>query len=690
MSLPQLKFAPYIQPFVGGLSEETGEAIKQRLAQYYDAQDQADALGYATNQIKSQILPQDKINIDNIAQNYNNKLQEYVNRGDYENLGRAIKMDARKFNNEITPYLQQKQLYQDYLKQINDNKDISQSTRNGAIRRSLEMYQGYDPNNPNTSFKGYIPNKDINLVEEADKFAKDFKADSKEYQIPDYLTGITRTVSSKTNQEPIKLNKDGRSVVLHIDENGNFNTDNIGRPVNQIEYALRQYLGGNNDVKNYAESQAFITGSNNKFKQELESGIQAALQKHGFTEISDKSDINIPTSIKYMQDMAELNKPIETSTGGFAVNKYAVNEFNDLKFNPNTGNLQANTDMLQANNDGSFTRFFDKNGNQISLEQKSKLDFSRNMEASSSQGQSGQKDYYTSEIVPKEEVEKLRNQQNQKFDKLVDLALLSQAGLLYPKAGQNQYQHQVAQTNYLLANKDKKVNPQFREKVLNDYKNDLKEYKNIEVPIILNKNNTGIKIFGEGANILANLSNRTIHINQGENKSIGIKNNELEGANNYDELQFKLNEKGWKIEEATEVGTMFGNPQGNNPATLVTLTLSNKKGKKTSLNISAELSELDSNFKYLNNTQKIYKAIASGNSGIVNLGDGLARIEVVNIPLSVTGEGKGIKSLVRTVDENGLPVAGELGQYKPAYSYLADLYTLYKNRGVINVDKTKK
>ncbi len=678
--LPQFKFAPYIQPFVGGLSEEAGQAVKQRLAQYYQAQDDADAIGYAANQLKYQTLPNDQLAVNNITKSYNDKLQEYVNKGDYENLGRAIKMDARRFSNDITPLLQRKAQYQDYVKEINSNKNLSEETKKLAIRKSMETDRGYNPEDINThTFAGYVPNNDVNIADVIDKYTENFKGDGKEYEIKDFITGVTTKVKSSTNEAPILYNKNGKNVPLFFDETTNqFNLDQIGRPTNQIEYAARAYAQGNTDISNYAQSQAYLTGSNEKVNRELNTAISAALKKAGYTDTSRTTDISIPTSYDYMNKIADNNRQLETTTAGYIPNTTVTDMFDGSKIN-STGDIQNDTDLLEANPDGSFNKFVDDKGNILSLNEVENIRKGKNTPLGG--GISDKK--FTVVKVPKEEVTKIRDVQNKNLDELVKLAALSQAGLEYPQQGQNAYQHQFAKTNYLIINEKKLKDPNFRKQVFKAYKQDIDFNKNIEVPKVIADNKTGIKVFGEGDNIIGNIGNRVVHINQSNNE-LGLTPSSLEGANDYKTLLEKLPE-GWEVETMTGSDILFGNPQGTNPAAQVMLTLKNKEsGKKTTLNISTELNPIDNNFAALQKINEIYRKSISGSGGEVSL-PGAGKVKITSIPLSVTGEGKGFKTIVQQLNQDGVAV----GDAQPYIGFINKLYQGLKTNNIIN-PPTKK
>lgn len=174
----ELSYSPYVSQFVGSPIEEFRNTA-QTLRDTYDAATaQEDVLTHALESLNAADFEGDQAMLNEMRQRYRSIIDQRAQRGDYENLLRAIRKDANKLSAEYAPIQRNMQAYQNYIKSLQDNKDIGEGTRKAALAFSTHNYKGLDPKNIEGSiFRGYNPAKDVNLVEEADKVIKGWEAD---------------------------------------------------------------------------------------------------------------------------------------------------------------------------------------------------------------------------------------------------------------------------------------------------------------------------------------------------------------------------------------------------------------------------------------------------------------------------------------------------------------------------------
>lgn len=92
--------------------------ITQRRQEYDLSAEAADVLGYQTDTLKQNISPfePDALYAGELMNKYRNEIDQWTERGDYENLTREVKRSTRQFQQEVTPLLARRKAFDDYKK----------------------------------------------------------------------------------------------------------------------------------------------------------------------------------------------------------------------------------------------------------------------------------------------------------------------------------------------------------------------------------------------------------------------------------------------------------------------------------------------------------------------------------------------------------------------------------------------
>lgn len=659
MPLPNFTFNPYIspkfaKPFVGGISNEFGQAVQERTRQFHENAEQDDVLGYQADTLRTKIAPfeNDQILAGQALDQARSELSDRAKRGDYENMFREVKRSARKFSANVEPLLQNRALYNDYLKNLQEAKtkgDIGDATYQGAVNYSVQNYKGYDPGNPNSFFKGYTPTKDISIPDKFHKFFGDnFKADTKAYDVVNPMTGLKERVSVEQNDQPVKV---GNDFLFYNDQSGTFNTEGDGRKITHIELAARQYAAGDKDINNYKGTQYKI-GNQQGFHGELENAIQSEVEKLGYHINKNELDPLTPGWLKWYDNKIDINKPFETSAEVPTTNTHLSPKFQGFSFSP-TGKLQQGNEYLEANPDGSYRKYYDGNGKQITVEEKRHKDTMLGGQFNYTAPSEKDKYKYKTERATPEEQAKLDKTNNEEFDELVKNTFLAEAKAQHfsPK-----------DQNQILMNMQNTWNSAtYRRKVLDQYNSAVKEFKTVENELWTKRNFAETKEIGDievpkgqdGNSVLAkNLAGRTVKVlsNNGDLKI------NTEGVNDINALLSKAKDEGWTLDTMSDNGLLKINPVMNIPGSSVTLKFTKGTGSDHStayINAAVGIGASDKK-PLLGVLQKIGEAYLSGNGGFVPMpGLGKGGFKVINTPGQVTGMKVPFVGLVQQVDSEG-------------------------------------
>jgi hypothetical protein len=311
MALPNFNINPYVQPFAGGVSKETGELMDRKIADYDFAAEGYDVLGYQTDTLLQNTLNKegDQLYARDLMEKYRKEVDAATEQGDYENMGRQVKRLARTFAQEVQPLLENRKRVADWqegLKKDFENNRIGLDTYQKSIKYSLDNYNGLDKNNIQGSmFQGFVPGKDYNVADGVNKFLATFKADK------------TKTFSVPT--------KDGSYITTNIEtvgklmKNGRISYDNM------VE-AAANYLAANTDFSSYRDTQITI-GNSEKLQKELQSAVRAGVEAQGYTQVESDLKYAPVENLKYakLQEILELPSVIQESPGVF--NPQAIDQF---------------------------------------------------------------------------------------------------------------------------------------------------------------------------------------------------------------------------------------------------------------------------------------------------------------------------------------------------------------------------
>ncbi len=178
----QFEDSKYTPQFVGSLYPELAQT-QQVLNQRYDlAQDQDSKTAAALNDLLQNTHEKDKAQAEAVYGDYLGRLQERSKSGEYERMLPQTVQDSRKFNVNASKFIEEKKRIDSYLKQLDDNKEISNSQKADLKRMALsnQASLNYNPKLgvvEGSGFKADDFAKDIDIPEKYNKLTEGFIPD---------------------------------------------------------------------------------------------------------------------------------------------------------------------------------------------------------------------------------------------------------------------------------------------------------------------------------------------------------------------------------------------------------------------------------------------------------------------------------------------------------------------------------
>jgi hypothetical protein len=170
--------------YVAAPMEEFKATQKELQGRYQAAAAQDDKLLAEMANLQSSPFENDKQMLQQLKDHYSGRLNERVQRGDYESMGRETIKDAISFVKDYAPIKRNADTYNQYtttLKERLNKGEITKDRYDAALFMSQYGYAGVDPDNvEGTLFKGYQPLKHVDIGGELMKEINDWKANSSE------------------------------------------------------------------------------------------------------------------------------------------------------------------------------------------------------------------------------------------------------------------------------------------------------------------------------------------------------------------------------------------------------------------------------------------------------------------------------------------------------------------------------
>ncbi|MFN7465263.1 MAG: hypothetical protein ACK52I_01295 [Pseudomonadota bacterium] len=275
MSLPNFNINPYIQPYMGNVNKELNELITQRRNDYEVAAETADVLGYQTDTLKQSVAPfePDSYYAEELMGKYRGQIDQWSERGDYENLGREVKKASRQFAQEITPLMQRKKAYGDYKASLQERyekgeikSDVYQAALNktkadnSAMTRD-QVLQG--------QFSGFVPSKSVDVSKMLD----------------DAIKGM----ESQGKVGKIQNNGDGTYTIV----GGEYRT------MQDIQQAAMRYLEGSSEFKSYTQTMN-VLGLGEQLNKEILAGVAYVAG-----EINPRTNQPIGGKYRFLKDKSQ-------------------------------------------------------------------------------------------------------------------------------------------------------------------------------------------------------------------------------------------------------------------------------------------------------------------------------------------------------------------------------------------------
>ena len=134
------KFKEFVQPYADQLRAESANTLNQRFLNYFKTDTELDT--YLAD-LQSATFDADQEQANSMRTKYRSSLDDRVARGDYENLGGAVMMDARNFVKEYTPLERNLTTQQGFAselqKQVADGK-ITNETAALSMEKDIYTY----------------------------------------------------------------------------------------------------------------------------------------------------------------------------------------------------------------------------------------------------------------------------------------------------------------------------------------------------------------------------------------------------------------------------------------------------------------------------------------------------------------------------------------------------------------------
>jgi hypothetical protein len=298
--LPDLRFSPYVAPYVGSANQQYEGVLRQKISDYDVAKSQDDILGYQTDALLQSVAPfdQDKKYALQLQDLYRKRIEDRVNTGNYEDLVTETNRDAKEFLKKITPLQENYKRYNDYLSGIDkevQEGNIDRETAEATKRYVTSNYQGVDPNNiSSTLFRGIQPGKKFDVTSFIDKVGNDWESKKGAIEIE---TPNGRIIKKKWDQLSPQ----------------------------ELAQGFQRALKSNREFQSYAETQGMV-GLGPKLLQELNNGLDYGVNKYKKNNIEQ----GIGYMPKYIYDQMQLDfdygDPIYGGSGSPSINPMATDE----------------------------------------------------------------------------------------------------------------------------------------------------------------------------------------------------------------------------------------------------------------------------------------------------------------------------------------------------------------------------
>lgn len=123
----------YISQFAGSIVPEVSGFVNTMKTRYEEAQEQDDALFEAMGNMIHLPTEADTLYANELKQEYATRMAQRVEKGDYENMGRRTKRDARSFVTDYKPLANRLQAFQTIQQRVMDDENISSPEKKQEI-----------------------------------------------------------------------------------------------------------------------------------------------------------------------------------------------------------------------------------------------------------------------------------------------------------------------------------------------------------------------------------------------------------------------------------------------------------------------------------------------------------------------------------------------------------------------------
>ena len=294
--------ARYQLPQYQSTYRDTGSVqVNQMLRdRYANAMVADDALAASVDAMNSADYEGDSQLKNELAEEYNAKLDERARRGDYETAGMSITRDSRSFIKGYQPIQKnfgRVQAYQAKIKAEYDNKDINSETYKNLMSMSNKDYTGLQKNddgtiNEDSYFSGYGTVRDIDISERINEGMEGYKARTGASEIQLVGQGADRDMMIKEGNTWSKVPQEDVDAIFN---------DVLADP--DVAASLRQQA----DVRTYnlTDEQISTSIGNSLYGDPENEGSEGLIAQYNELVASGKEDKETVAMMDQLEDLIE-------------------------------------------------------------------------------------------------------------------------------------------------------------------------------------------------------------------------------------------------------------------------------------------------------------------------------------------------------------------------------------------------
>ena len=365
MPIGQLTFQPYVNPYVALPTKEYADLQEQLRTQYDENAAIYDYLDEASKAMKS--LPIDENLKNQLLQETQDRIKIAAEKGNYEDLGRIARREAKEFATKYRPIAEELQKVSEYQKKQEEDYragKISKQAYDLGLAESLSRYKGVEAGD---TFRGHVAANKFDIVKAMSEFANGWNADSsntqtgwvylpneKMYQnVTTKVKQVLPDVVRKTLINTFKYNPDAMAFLQdeaylathHLtddDVKNQLNNSFLDANEKLDEKGRKQLAETFRIVSEMSPNERAAYLRNNMVDNVLNQVASGVAEKEGYTEYDISSALHNQSDamINQMAESSFLPKGEEYDTPVFKNN--AFDNYEELDYTPDTETIDKN------------------------------------------------------------------------------------------------------------------------------------------------------------------------------------------------------------------------------------------------------------------------------------------------------------------------------------------------------------